>query len=792
MSATSFAICMQGATSPSPALALPLEGMEVHPAQEHWREVVSEAESWPSGMDGSADVGNHERRGRVTSISNSGTSHDIQHKSEWGRASSLFISAMALAGVYAAFKQFVWSDREPGSPADKTIQHDEFGADRRERNGTAPGKTSYAAESRNSRAARQVQAHIAHELGYTGKGITVATLDTGADSRHHEIHASLDEKASYNYLYDNHDIDDYSGHGTHVLALIVGKKDGYGMHGVAYDARSMAFNVIRPVDQEGIERSAPKGAIEDAYRRARAGGADVINNSWGFAKNVEDYTGDSNRRMHISPDLMTLFEEMTAEGRIFVFAAGNYGYSSPDIFAGLPVLNESLKDHWVAVASVGSKNVISDFSNRCGVAKDFCLVAPGEFSLSAWSLDGRERGGDEYEHRSGTSMAAPIVTGGVAVLRQAFPELTPPEALRILFDSAKDLGEVGVDEIYGHGLMDLEAALMPKGSLRLASSSSVRGPTHGVEESWIALGGGIGAALAASVSGQTIVTIDDYGRGYDIPVSSFVGQGVGDLVYPLGVTSDGTEMTAGAHLQTRWGENPFDLSHLAQVDLAFGVEAHLPTGTSDISFALAVGETAHALTMGSAYDFGKSGLEMEVGVLQERGSVLGGISSGAFASGRGSARTSMIRLAGDWSVDEETVLRLSTSFGWTDFSQGHLRVEGEGILTDAITVGLERQSIWSSGDSLALTAALPLAVTSGTASLLLPSKRVASSDGAQSSEIVHAEASVDLSSQDRMLDLGVAYQAPVEWGSLSRMQFGGGWRPEQARAAVELRISAEF
>ena len=81
---------------------------------------------------------------------------------------------------------------------------------------------------------------------------------------------------------------------------------------------------------------------------------------------------------------------------------------------------------------------------------NWCLAAPSVTTI----LDdggGTKKGG-------GTSIAAPHVTGAILVLKSEFPELTTPEIHQILFDTAYDLGDPGVDAVYGHGALDLREA----------------------------------------------------------------------------------------------------------------------------------------------------------------------------------------------------------------------------------------------------------------------------------------------------------------------------------------------
>src|SRR5437763_3667558 len=71
---------------------------------------------------------------------------------------------------------------------------------------------------------------------------------------------------------------------------------------------------------------------------------------------------------------------------------------------------------------------------------------------------------------SGTSFSAPTISGAVALMAQAFPNLTGKQIVDILFSSADDLGAAGVDSIYGHGALDIARAFQPQGQTSLAAS----------------------------------------------------------------------------------------------------------------------------------------------------------------------------------------------------------------------------------------------------------------------------------------------------------------------------------
>ena len=129
--------------------------------------------------------------------------------------------------------------------------------------------------------------------------------------------------------------------------------------------------------------------------------------------------------------------------------------------------NDNAVDKWLAVVATDLNNRIAPFSNGCGIARNYCLAAPGTRILSTFH---RQEAGDKVERGygiySGTSMAVPMVSGALAVLKGRDSQLTAKQAVEIILKTATDLGAPGVDDVYGHGLLNLAKALEPQGAAR--------------------------------------------------------------------------------------------------------------------------------------------------------------------------------------------------------------------------------------------------------------------------------------------------------------------------------------
>ena len=134
--------------------------------------------------------------------------------------------------------------------------------------------------------------------------------------------------------------------------------------------------------------------------------------------------------------------------------------------------NPELEGIWLSVVATDKSNRITPFSNGCGEAAKYCLAAPGAWVRSTiYSEDGDFNTyltETDYGRYQGTSMAAPVVSGALAVLKSRFRNLNAKQAVDILLRTATDLGAPGTDPVYGRGLVNLARALQPIGQQNAA------------------------------------------------------------------------------------------------------------------------------------------------------------------------------------------------------------------------------------------------------------------------------------------------------------------------------------
>lgn len=193
---------------------------------------------------------------------------------------------------------------------------------------------------------------------------------------------------------------------------------------------------------------------------------------------------------------------------LIVAAAGNNGakeVSWPARYA---------KEIWakgqiIAVGAVDGNNKIASFSNQAGSAKNFYLVAPGVNIISSYIGSNTS-----YAGMSGTSMATPFVTGAAALLMGRWNQLSAAQTADILFVSATDLGAPGVDAVYGRGMLNIEKAIQPIGTLQKPLTARTSTPVNAPLA--ISAKGTIAAALSKAQQAGAFsgIVMDNYRRDF--------------------------------------------------------------------------------------------------------------------------------------------------------------------------------------------------------------------------------------------------------------------------------------
>ena len=278
----------------------------------------------------------------------------------------------------------------------------------------------YGTEYSNQVGLAQINAVTLNNYGHNGSGVKVAVVDSGIASSHAEFGRTIygrDFGGSTNGYGSDED-----GHGTHVASIIAGDRDGSGMRGVAYEATLYDYRVAN--DAGSFVGLSGDNSLAAVLNQHVTDNIRVSNNSWGTS-NGTSITSVSEATLRSSfSKTITAAKAAIDNGTLFVFAAGNDGNSQVDLFGGIPHRISELSDSWLVVVAVDPDNKETRYTNRCGDAAAFCVTAPGGGdSQSTTGFYAADNDGG-YIRYSGTSMAAPHVTGLAAALMSKFPSLT--------------------------------------------------------------------------------------------------------------------------------------------------------------------------------------------------------------------------------------------------------------------------------------------------------------------------------------------------------------------------------
>ena len=278
-------------------------------------------------------------------------------------------------------------------------------------------------------ASRDTNARNQWRLGWTGKDVKVGVLD----------------EFNSNEILDTH--------GDQVSLVV---------NSVAPEAQLTTYNF-----------TLTQQAAEDAFQNLNTQEVYIINNSWGSARfshttGEEDTNFDANVSNWVSLRYKITGTNSYDEKMLFVFSAGNSGEYCPDkriqecsfypaVLHRQRALGVQDSEAYIWVGSLSDDGTeLAAYSHSAGdMGADF-IVAHDDV-LSAGDL-------------AGTSFAAPRVSGAAALIRHKFPGLDGFQLKQLLLSTAQDIGEPGIDPIFGHGKLDLSNALSPQGQLTAGSN----------------------------------------------------------------------------------------------------------------------------------------------------------------------------------------------------------------------------------------------------------------------------------------------------------------------------------
>ncbi len=301
----------------------------------------------------------------------------------------------------------------------------------------------------------------AHAAGYTGTGVVIGVVDSGIMRSNPTVAGRVvQEYIDVDPSQNDTSIDDVVGHGTWVASIAAGTPFADFPGGIAPGASLVSARIISdnaPDDhgQPPSQVSSSDGvAMGQVNQQLIASGVKVMNNSWGGIT-WDTSSASVNQAFDAAYQPFVL-----QQGGLVVFAAGNGSGANPSTIAALPAVAPDLEPGWLTVVAVDSNHPtqLASYSNQCGVAMDYCLAAPGDVIV----LDKDTTASTTkptYWIVSGTSLAAPQVSGAAALVWQAFPYFTNDLVRQTLLGTADPLGGSQPNTMFGYGELDVGKAV---------------------------------------------------------------------------------------------------------------------------------------------------------------------------------------------------------------------------------------------------------------------------------------------------------------------------------------------
>ncbi len=368
-------------------------------------------------------------------------------------------------------------------------------------------------EYKNTLALNAIHADYAYARGGTGEGVVISVQDVDQINTNH---ADLTNQLATGSILGGVD-----GHGTAVARTALGEKNANDFHGVAYDAKLLTH--WGQSDSDVVDREIQYGARISNHSYTVGGTNQQIADTWG-----------------------AMYQRGVDAGIIYVWAAGNDNtQSEPSAFASMPLLVPGLQGQWLAVIAVdlnvdwsgnGNSTATGQQGNPCGAAKAWCIAAPGFGFQNPVDLS------TGISITTGSSLAAPTVSGALAVLMDVFPTLTSEQIVNRVLVSANKGGIYANQDIYGQGLLDLNSATRPIGALMLNTRT---GMTIPISQAAIAESSPLGNAIRTSLSKVNLVLKDSLDAPFLVK-----GDALGN-----GQTTERSRIDSVAYLQRQNQEN---------------------------------------------------------------------------------------------------------------------------------------------------------------------------------------------------------------------------------------------
>ena len=563
---------------------------------------------------------------------------------------------------------------------------------------------------------------------------------------------------------------DQQVHGTHVAGIIASKNNGSGTQGVAFDSKLVGANIDYH-GNGGISKNNAQLALHDmAELKAPVseGGKNMnivavnmsINNEVSYLTDSGSYNvtqlGDGT--YHAPKVIKKITDNGSGEAKywrhatdndiILVNSAGNSQYvgsyvpADPGLWATETDSNGDLilggkmiiVGNWTGTTVSGNKAghvclSVDLANNKCNDThkiSDFYLLAPGTNINSTVPTD---IDGDGYMSMSGSSMSAPHVTGAFGIIHQMWPHMKGENLTKLLLNTA-DKTITGYDvNVHGQGLLDLDAATMPYGTVGIP----VTGRTNGKVINLTGMDFSSGGYVPSSLMNLKIMVLDEYERDYYLNIGNSFTVKDKRKYDDMDVALNGYTYLP---LQQTYG----NFQQGGQYDLG------------NLNFGFYTGENGNGdwtTNIGKNFIMSdKLTLKTTVGHMNEQTTWLGNSSSGALAVGKNNT-TNFTQVGASYELGKGSI-SFDYSIGKTEVNTvaNSLIKSVDNVTTESMKVGYDvsdKNKKWGASISL------PSSIKSGNMHLNVPEARTI--DG----QVIHTDINSSLAGGEQEINYGIYY-----------------------------------
>ena len=656
-----------------------------------------------------------------------------------------------------------------------------------------------------------------------GAGVTIGFIDSGIDQDHPAFAGKTVTEQHLEGTPDETGTSRFS-HGTAVASVAAGR------YGVAWGADIAMFAITLgrgggnyvPISLGGLAGRNDDWAkrVSDALAwRDGSRAVDILNVSIAVNGIIDSYS-EQQLRANFGDAIAAMAQTGATEKTIFVWGAGN-AHNDPcepadlsqcvngkvnavsvEVLAGLAARIAELRGHTLAVvalrpASGSAPEGIASFSNRCGIAAEFCIAAPGQAVGIAYF--GPDSGSVVRDFRSGkgTSFSAPMVAGGLALLKQLFrDQLANTELVARMLETADNSGRYANRAIYGRGKMDLGAATSPVGMLSVPIARRAGGTTALLQSTRFQPGPAFGDGPSQSLASREMMALDDLDAPFWFGLGGFAPAADGPSVsarlrdFLASVSAWQSPMTgfrlaagrsglrrgaAPAWLRVGFLETPAHTGggHLALAQGAFTTAVAGHGGLAAAAYTTR-GTPARTPAMGATLMWRPedSPLGVQAGWMGEPQALLGSVGHGAFGTLAGD--TGFVGVEGNATLGN---WRLGVN---AEFGAVHPETRG-GVIAGVSPLStsafaLHAGTAPADWGAVRFSVSQPLRVERGRARLIVPAART------KAGAVLHRSVRVDLAPSGRQIDVAGQWSRALARGEL---RLGGVWsyRPGHGKAA---------